>query len=58
MFLYLARHCCGMKLWQPAEAAGSMDYSSMGKVDQRSVEDVELRTKLAMIKADLSRVES
>jgi hypothetical protein len=45
-----------------AREAGYRGGSSVGqvvrRVEQRSVEDVKLRKKLAMIKANLSRVES
>lgn len=35
MVLYLARHCCGMKLRELTELAGGLDYGSISNTVQR-----------------------
>ena len=49
MALYLARHCCGMKLREVAEADGGLDYGSVSNSVQRLGRRARADRKLAQI---------
>jgi REP element-mobilizing transposase RayT len=45
--LYLARHCCGMKLRQLTELAGGLDYGSVSNTVQRLARQAKREKKLS-----------